>query len=307
VKFEQVFLPAKILLGEKWMWLIWGGIALGGIAVARGRFTPRERSIFIALPIIIIGSAAIAWLVQTQSDRGYVTRYLIGHVVVLIPAGLFYWARVGTLGSVAFWRGLHTGRIYAVNARIVGAAGLVLVGWAWIAQLEDVDGWVRSTLTPHGDARALIEEHLQKGDLVVAGSGFEAEGFQYNCDGHFEVLITPHLNREASTRGRVQVEHAEVERKTAAVERRVTDRLRAGGRVWYYFPVSARMFPVPEEGKRRHGIPTESLTEREKNLRTMHLRVLGSMEQHGNRTILESWTKGYRIQYRLALFCPRAE
>lgn len=297
VKFDRVFLPAKILLGEKGKWLIWGGIALGGIAAARGRFTPHERRIFLALPIIIVGSAIIGWLVQTQSERAFIGRYLIGHVVILIPAGLFYWARVGTLGSVAFWRGLQSGRIYTIDARVVGALGLALLGWAWITNLEDRDGWVRNRLTPHGEARAVIAEQFQEGDLILAGSGFTAEGFAYNCAGLFDVLVVPHHDDEASTRGRVHVSPRELARRNAEVELRIEQSLLAGNRVWYYFPVSIRTYPIDGVGE-IHRTPRR-LSKYERVLRLRHLRFLCVMDQYGERTTFQSWTKGYLHQFRL--------
>ncbi|MHC4407384.1 MAG: glycosyltransferase family 39 protein, partial [Planctomycetota bacterium] len=299
VEFEQVFTPAEILLGEVGRWLLWSGIALG--LVTFSRYPKRERRVFLALPIIVIGSAIVGWLVQSQGGRGYTPRYLLGHALMLLPAGLVFWARLGTLGSLPFWRGLHTGRIYRFDSRILGVAGLALIGYAWTVQMEDPDGWVRHEKTPHDEARALIEENFQDGDLVVAGSGFQSEGFSYHCEGVFEILTTPHINGEASTWGKVHVEPAEVERKTAVVAHRVEQHIRAGGRVWYYFPASPWNFPIREDGEDGWDIAPERLSERQKKLRSMHLRVLEPLEQSGERTMLKLWGEGYLTCYRLLL------
>ncbi|MHC4849221.1 MAG: glycosyltransferase family 39 protein, partial [Planctomycetota bacterium] len=301
VELMQIFMPATALLGEDGQWLIWSGIVLGFVAF--GRLPKREQQVFLALPIIVVGSAIVGWLVQTQDGRGFTPRYLLGHALMLLPVGLLFWARVGTLGRIAFWRGLHTGRIYRLDMRILGVAGLALVGHAWVLQRQDPDGWVRHHKTPHEEARTLIQEQFQKGDLVVAGSGFQAEGFRYHCEGVFEVLATPHIDGEASTRGKVHVKPAEVERKMARVAHRVEQQIRAGGRVWYYFPASPWNYPIREDGA--WNIAPERLSERQEKLRSMHLRILAPLEQNGERRMLKLWAEGYLTCYRLVLYRAR--
>jgi len=155
---------------------------------------------------------------------------------------------------------------------------------------------------PHYDARELISARLQEGDVVVAGSGYQAEAFAYHCEGIFDVLVTPHVDGEASTRGKVYVEQAEVERQTAEVRRRVEECLRAGGRAWYYFPASRWEYPIAEDRR----IAPRHLSDRHTRLRAIHAPILEALEQGGERTLLQRYEWGYRVGYRLALYRSRS-
>ena len=87
--------------------------------------------------------------------------------------------------------------------------------------------------------------------------------------------------------------------------KRVDEHIRGGGRVWYYTPALQRSFPIPDDGERGWEFPDERLNERERQLRAIHMRVIGPLERRGERLFLQVFAEGYQMHYRLMLYRPR--
>ncbi|MHC4408246.1 MAG: hypothetical protein ACYS0F_04500 [Planctomycetota bacterium] len=301
--FARVTSPARIVLEKSGRYLVWSGIGLGALVFALGRWPDRERRIFTALLISIFGSALVAWLVQLQGNRGLITRYFIGHTTLLLPPALLYWSRVGTLGEVAVWRGLKTGRVYRVGPRVHATIGVVFIAVTWILQVQDPKGWVRKRVTPHEPARAWIESRRGEGDLIVASPGFMAEAFRYHCRGSFEVIPVPPVFGESSIHGPVRADPAELERAWEEFSKRVTSHLQAGRGVWYYTLSSRGTHPIPDDGRRGWDKPPAWLTDRGIERRRLHKSLIESLEANGERVLLRKWIRDeFRIPCRLMLY-----
>jgi len=298
--WDEAFAPAWLVLGDGAAIVTWAGLALGLLVFRLGKWPPRERTRFVALAAMGLGSSAVAWIVQTQGGRGFGDRYLLGSSLMLLPAALLYWSRAGTLGEAAVWRGLVTGRIYRIRPSIHLLFGCAVLGAAWLHQWTDPDGWTRRAFATHGDARRLIAREWREGDLVVANSRIIGDALAYGWDK--PVRRGPRTHLEEDPAGRRAVDEDELARGIAQLQAEIGARLRAGGRVWYYTEASTHRYPLPSDPP-----PADDWapTVLDRTQRRIHAATLAALEEHGYRTFLLDRPDDYVHAFRLALYRPK--
>ncbi|MHC4937433.1 MAG: glycosyltransferase family 39 protein [Planctomycetota bacterium] len=294
---RRALTPAHALTGRGGGSLLWSGIVLGAWVFLLGRWPVAERRRFKTILVVVLGSAFVGWLVQLQGGRGFITRYFIGHNLLLLPAALLYWSRVGTLGEVVVWRGLNTGRLYRIGPRAHAAIGLVFVLASGALMLSDEERWTSRKFTAHEDARRFLVANMRPGDLLLASGAQEVAAFQFHCP-DLDIEAVPYIREPRGIALPVRLTPEEIDRRVEAFEARVRAHR---GRVWLYRPVDRIGYARPSDPK--GAVRTERLDPRLREIRSLNRRLYRSLDEHGERSV--AWQKHAMHAYRLELYTPR--